>query len=228
LLRWRHPGRGLIGPADFIPQAEDAGLIGPLGAWLLESACRQAQAWRVLRPLGPPLLICINVSARQFDQPDLVAQVGHALHETGLSPATLQIEVRESALLLNPEAARYTLAALRQIGVRLAIDGFGVGYSSIGFLQRFAVDALNVDRTVIGLLPNDASATAIVRAAVATAQALGIEVTAGGIELAEQLMLLRELGCLAGYGLLLGAPLPAPAVEELLQPDFRIELTGAA
>ena len=212
LLRWQHPRHGLVGPADFIPLAEETGLIIPVGGWVLEEACRQARLWQALRPADPPLVVSVNLSARQLQQPDLVEQATRVLRETGLAPSALQLEITESAMMLDTESTIATLRALKEMGVRLAIDDFGTGYSSLSYLQRFPVDTLKIDRSFIKEVSCDPGAAAIVRAVTTLAHALGIEVTAEGIETEEQLARVRALRCDRGQGYYFSEPLPSDAL----------------
>ena len=214
LVRWPHPGRGLIPPAAFIPLAEETGLIVSLGRWVLAEACRQAAAWQVALPGGEGPAVAVNLSARQCRQEALVEDVARILGETGLAPHRLALEVTESAAM---EGAG--LAALRQLkglGVRLAIDDFGTGYSGLGALKGSPVDALKVDRAFVAGLGCDPEDAAIVRAVVALARALDLGVTAEGVETVEQLAAVRILGCDRGQGHYFALPLPAEAIGELL------------
>lgn len=218
LVRWQHPERGLISPAEFVALAEDTGLIVPIGRWVLEEACRQGQRWLAYRQHGePPLLISVNLSARQFAQPDLVEQVQQALQGSGLPAAHLRLEITESAVMANAESAVRTLQALKELDVSLAIDDFGTGYSSLSYLHRFPVDTLKIDRSFVGALGKDKHATVIVSAVVALAHTLGLDVTAEGIETAEQLARLRAVGCDRAQGFYFSPPVPARAIEGVLR-----------
>jgi diguanylate cyclase (GGDEF)-like protein len=227
LVRWRHPTRGLVSPALFIPVAEETGLVVALGQWVLEAACRQAQAWQVMTG-ERGLSMSVNVAARQFQSPDLIADVDRIIRELGVSPQTLQLEITESAIMQGGETATGTLEALKKLGVRLAIDDFGTGYSSLAYLKRFPVDTLKVDRSFVDGLGRDAQDGAIVRSVVALAKALDLNVTAEGIETPAQQAQLALLGCDFGQGYLLGRPVPAEQAEELLLAHYPVAAPSAA
>ncbi len=220
LARWEHPERGLVPPGEFIPLAEETGLILPLGWWALEEACRQARAWG--RDAGGaagdrPPTISVNLSARQFQQPGLAAGVARVLCKTGLDPRRLHLELTESVVMEPAEATIATLQELKAQGVRLAIDDFGTGYSSLSYLKRFPVDLLKIDRSFVAGLDRDAEDTAIVGAVVTLARALGLAVAAEGVETAGQLARLRDLGCDLGQGRYLAEPLAPEALGDLLR-----------
>jgi EAL domain-containing protein (putative c-di-GMP-specific phosphodiesterase class I) len=212
LLRWQHPQRGLLLPRDFLSIAEESGLIVTLGQWVLQEACSQMVAWR---SLGVPstLRVCVNLSARQFEQPELVAQVARVLQETGLEPEGLELEITETAVIRNTDAAIATLRALRKLGVRVALDDFGTGYSSLSYLQKLPVDTLKIDRSFVEDLHEHGTNAAIVQAAATMAHALGVDVTAEGIETDEQFSAITKLGCDYGQGYLLSMPLPADEIQ---------------
>jgi EAL domain-containing protein (putative c-di-GMP-specific phosphodiesterase class I) len=220
LLRWRHPRLGLISPDDFIPLAEETGLIVPIGRWALEAACRQARRWQTQRGQAPRLTMSVNLSARQFQQDDLADQVAHVLHRTGLDPAALKLELTETVLLKDERRAARTLEHLRGLGLRLALDDFGTGYSSLGYLHRFAVDTLKVDRSFLEGLERNETAAAIVEAITKLAHALGMDVTVEGVETAEQLAHARLIHCDRGQGYFFSRPAPAEALTRLLVPEF--------
>ncbi|MBI4493404.1 MAG: EAL domain-containing protein [Chloroflexi bacterium] len=215
LVRWAHPQRGLVSPAEFIPLAEETGLILPIGRWVLEVACRQAQVWQAQYP-GAPLVMSVNLSARQFQQPNLVEQVAQVLGETGLAPACLKLEITESVLVEDAESTLSRLQALKELGVRLAIDDFGTGYSSLSYLQRLAVDTIKIDRSFVSGLGAEGRNLAIVRAVAVLAQALSMDVTAEGIETPEQLASVRAAGCDHGQGYLFSKPLASEAMDAFL------------
>lgn len=208
LLRWKHPRRGFLEPKGFIPIMEETGLIVPAGQWALHEACREAQSWPERQPDGSTLLVGVNVSARQLEQPEFVDHVGEALKTSGLFPGSLELELTESTLLRHPESVAQRLEGLRALGVRLAIDDFGTGYSSLDYLERLAPDRLKIDQSFVHKLHQDRSSIAIVRAVVSLAQALELDVTAEGIETAEQAARLRDLGCRYGQGSYFSGPLP--------------------
>ena len=208
LIRWDHPDRGLVPPDQFIPLAEENGLIVPIGAWALRQACVQLAAWRLEHPALAQLQVSVNLSARQFTDPRLGELVTSSLAESGLPPDALWLEITESVLMDEAASTLDTLRALRRLGVHLAIDDFGTGYSSLSYLKRFDVDVLKIDRSFVDGLGIDQEDEAIVTAVVSLAHALGLSVTAEGVETNRQLAGLRRLGCDAVQGYLLGRPLP--------------------
>jgi diguanylate cyclase (GGDEF)-like protein/PAS domain S-box-containing protein len=216
LVRWQHPERGLVSPSEFIPLAEETGLIVPIGQWVLREACRQGRLWREEYPSAPDLVISVNLSPRQFLEPTLVEDIALILHQTGFAPELLELEITEGAVMEDPDAARATLQRLRDLGISLAIDDFGTGYSSLGYLKRFPVSVLKVDQSFVRGLGHDEQDSAIVRGVIALAQSLNLTVTAEGIETLEQLGQLRELGCNHGQGYLLSRPLNSEALGKLL------------
>jgi EAL domain-containing protein (putative c-di-GMP-specific phosphodiesterase class I) len=223
LLRWEHPQRGLLAPDDFIGVAEDSGLIVPIGRWVIDEAARMAARWAEGREPDRPL-VCVNLSARQFAQPDLVEVVAAALESSGAAPEALCLEITESVVMEQTGPTITTLAELKALGVRLAIDDFGTGYSSLGYLQRFHLDFLKIDRSFVDGLGHDAGQTAIVDAIVKMAQALGLSVVAEGVETAEQIEALRGLGCDLVQGYLFSRPEPPERASELLDADVMAAL----
>ena len=201
LVRWNHPERGLVQPAEFISVAEETGLIVQLGEWVLRTACRQAVAWSGLQ-------ISVNISAAQLRQPDLAQIVRDAIRESGLAPHRLELEVTESVLIQQPEAAAKLLAELKQIGVRVAMDDFGTGYSSLVYLQRFPFDKIKIDRSFVWAITTEPTAAAIVRAVTNLASSLGMLTCAEGVETPEQLAAVRGEGCTEVQGYLFGKPMP--------------------
>lgn len=216
LVRWQHPARGLLPPADFVPLAEETGFIAPLGRWVLTQACCQARLWQEARPGEIPLGICVNLSGHELMQPGLVAEVAAILDATGLHPNALELEVSERVAMEDGEATVATLTALRGLGVRLAIDDFGIGSSGLLNLKRYPVDTVKIDRAFVAGLGKSPDDAAIVRAVLAMARGLGLRATAEGIETAEHVAELRALGCEHGQGHYFSPPLPSEAVGGLL------------
>jgi diguanylate cyclase (GGDEF)-like protein/PAS domain S-box-containing protein len=211
LLRWNHPERGLIAPADFIPLAEDTGLIVPIGAWVLETACHQLVRWQAVRDRDTKrgrLAMNVNLSPRQLADPTLSKTVARILAETEVDPNAVCLELTENALMQNAASATAALRALRDLGVYISIDDFGTGYSSLSYLKRFPVTALKIDRSFIDGLGRDNEDTSIVEAIVTLAHALGLTAVAEGLETPTQLDALRVIGCDYAQGFLLGRPLP--------------------
>jgi diguanylate cyclase (GGDEF)-like protein/PAS domain S-box-containing protein/excisionase family DNA binding protein len=216
LVRWQHPTRGLVPPLEFIPLAEETGLILPIGRWVLETACRQAQAWRVAFPDIAPMM-SVNLSARQFAQADLDGQIREILETTGLPPGGLELEITESVVMDRSDQGVGALRALRDLGMRLVLDDFGTGYSSLSYLNHLPLDTIKIDRSfVAGLADADAN-NSIVQAVISLAHGLGIDVTAEGIETVGQLDRLRQLGCDRGQGYYFARPLPADQVDAYLR-----------
>ena len=207
LLRWNHPDLGMVLPNQFIPLAEETGLIVPIGRWVLQIACAQMSAWR--REGLPALRVAVNLSARQFSDDALIDDIAEALVEASLAPDGLELEITESMVMQNPERAVTTLSRLREMGITVSIDDFGTGYSSLGYLKRFPIDNVKVDRSFIKDLPHDTDDAAITRAVIAMAQSLRIRVIAEGVETREQLHFLRDHDCDECQGYYLSRPLPA-------------------
>ena len=220
LLRWNHPARGLISPDEFIPVAEETGLIVPIGAWVLEHAARQLVEWQRTRPT---MSAAVNLSVRQLVVPDIADQIEAILQRTGVPPVSLCLELTESVSMENVDYSG-TLAALKALGVRLAIDDFGMGYSSLSYLKRFPLDAVKVDRSFVDGLGADLHDTALVAAIIAMAAALELEVTAEGVETKAQLVKLKQLGCNRAQGFYLAHPMPAAALTELVVTSHRWEV----
>jgi diguanylate cyclase (GGDEF)-like protein/PAS domain S-box-containing protein len=216
LVRWAHPERGLLVPPGFIPMAEETGLIVPMGRWVLNEACRRAREWQERYPKAAPLTMAVNISARQLRYPELVGEVEDALRKAGLDPESLTLEITESVLVEDEGSSADTLQRLKELGVRLAIDDFGVGYSSLSYLRYLPVDQLKLDRVLVGDLDTDDKNLAIVRAAVDLGHALGIEVVAEGVETHEEFEELSKLGCDVGQGDYWWSPHLRRETEELL------------
>ncbi|UDF30416.1 UNVERIFIED_ORG: EAL domain-containing protein [Roseateles sp. XES5] len=214
LIRWRHPERGIVPPGDFIPLAEENGLIGPIGDWTLRAACRQNKAWQ---DSGlPPVVVSVNVSARQFQETDWVERVATALEESGLEARYLELELTESLIMQDVQQAVETMHRLSQLGVHLAIDDFGTGYSSLSHLKRFPMGVLKIDRSFVQDLPNDTDDAAIARAVISLAHTLQLRVIAEGVETREQIDFLREAGCDEIQGYYLSKPIDARGLQAIL------------
>ncbi len=215
LVRWRHPERGLVAPDDFIPMAEETGLILPIGQWVLETACRQLVAWAG-RPEVDDLTLAVNVSVRQLRQRDFVAQVLAVLASTGADPRRLKLELTESLLLDNAEDTIAKMAALKEIGVGFALDDFGTGFSSLSYLKRLPLEKLKIDRSFVLDVLTDPNDAAIARTIVALARSLGLATIAEGVETEEQRDFLADAGCHSYQGFLFSRPLPLDAFESFL------------
>lgn len=224
LVRWHHPERGLISPSEFIPLAEDTGLIVPLGEWILTEACRQLRQWQQQFTSDFALSISVNLSTKQFSQPCLIEQVRQLVNHPELKPShlrlNLKLEITESAIMENPETAQSMLEQLKAMGVQLLIDDFGTGYSSLSHLHRFPIDTVKIDQSFISHMSTDSESAEIVRAIVSLAHNLGMNVIAEGIEMAEQLHQLRSLGAEYGQGYLFAKPLNSEEAEKLMQQEF--------
>lgn len=221
LVRWRHPERGLISPADFIPLAEDSLLIIPLDRWVLREACRQLQAWQERWPELFHLKININLSSKQFAQPDLIEQVTSTLQACGLSPSCLRLEITESAIIENIDLANQTLRHLQNLGVQVEIDDFGTGFSALTYLYQLPVNTLKIDRSFINQVGIDHRKTAIVQTIVNLAHNIGLDVVAEGVETAEQAERLKVMGCDHGQGFLFAKPMDVEKVEVWIEQVVR-------
>jgi diguanylate cyclase (GGDEF)-like protein/PAS domain S-box-containing protein len=220
LVRWRHPERGFISPIDFIPVAEETGMIIQIGEWVLREACRQIQRWQVIFPSDPPLFISVNLSGKQFTQEDLIHEVSYILNETKIDPRSLKLEITESMVMENVEAATELLKQLRGLGVQLSIDDFGTGYSSLSYLHRFPIDTLKIDRSFVTQMSENNENAEIVRTIVMLAQNLGMDVVAEGVETNEQLALLRKLGCENGQGYFFSRPVDVAGAEKIIADTY--------
>jgi diguanylate cyclase (GGDEF)-like protein len=216
LARWEHPERGLLAPSEFVPLAEETGLIVPLGRWVLAEACRQ---WRVFREQVPPRpspLMCVNLSARQFRHPELVEEVSSILSETGMDPGDLALEITESVIMEKRSTAEQILRALKSLGVRLAMDDFGTGYSSITNLKSFPVDTIKIDRSMVEGMDEDLQDRAVVSASIDLAHALDLDVVAEGVETTGELYELRSMGCDVAQGYYWYRPSSSEKIAEVL------------
>lgn len=215
LLRWQHPELGMVSPAQFIPLAEETGLIVPIGAWVLREACRQNKAWQDAGMAR--MRVSVNLSARQFQQQDIVEMTASALQESSLTADCLELELTESYIMQNPEAAISTLKRLEEMGVFLSVDDFGTGYSSLSYLRRFPIHCLKIDQSFVRDIPGSTDAVAIVSAIVAMARSLMLELVAEGVETQEQLDYLKQLQCNRMQGYLFSRPIPAQEFEKLVK-----------
>lgn len=220
LLRWNHPLRGAVSPGDFIPLAEERGLIVPIGRWVVQAACRQIRSWR---DAGfTPVPVAVNLSARQFASDTLVADIEDALARHQIMPSEIEFELTESALMAEPDSAAEVLEQLGRMGIGIAIDDFGTGYSSLSYLKRFRARQVKIDRSFIRGLPGDRDDVAITQAVIAMAHSLGLGVVAEGVETVAQLETLRAMGCDQAQGFLLGRPMPAGQMQALLPAAFQV------
>ena len=222
LIRWAHPERGLIPPMDFIPLAEQSGLILPIGDWGLAEACKQIQTWCREDPRHGSLRVCVNLSARQFSREGLADHVEALLLQSGISSRQLGLEMTESSLIPNIQSALEVLGSLRRLGVSLLMDDFGTGYSSLNHLHSFPFDVLKIDRSFVGRMTEGDQPLQIVRTIIELARVLGMEVVAEGIETHEQYRLLRKLGCRFGQGFLFARPMCVDAITQLLRLPGRV------
>jgi diguanylate cyclase (GGDEF)-like protein/PAS domain S-box-containing protein len=223
LVRWNHPEKGFISPANFIPLAEETGLIVEIGEWVLREACQQMERWQKIFPSDPPLFVSVNLSSKQFIQSDLIHRVTQIIKETKINPEGLKLEITESAVMDDVDSATEMLKKLRALGVKLSIDDFGTGYSSLSYLHRFPIDTLKVDRSFVVNMSEDSENVEIVRTIVSLAQNLGMNVIAEGVETKEQLAALRKLGCENGQGYLFSKPVAAKAAENLICDTYTVE-----
>ncbi len=215
LIRWRHPERGVVPPLEFIPFAEDSGTVIAIGAWVLGEACRQGRAWH--RQLGRPLLMSVNISARELAEETLVETVRRTLRDTGFDPHALELEITETAAMRDARHTAQILGALRTMGVRVAIDDFGTGYSSLSHLVRLQISTVKIDRSFVRDLPAVPEHAAVAAAVIALGHRLGLTVVAEGVETVDERRALRDEGCDAMQGFLYSEPLPAAECGELLR-----------
>ena len=221
LVRWQHPERGLLEPAEFIPVAEETRLIVPIGWWVLREACRQMRAWQAQFPEYLPLTINVNFSGIQFVQTDVVQQIESILHSTGLDACSLALEITETAIIENTASAAIMLKQLRELGVKLFLDDFGTGYSSLSYLHRFEFNALKIDRSFVSSIGFDGENLEIVRTIVTLAHALDMNVTAEGVETTTQLAQLIGLKCEHGQGFLFSKPVDCESAGALIAADLQ-------
>lgn len=226
LVRWQHPEGGLVPPDDFIPNVEETGLIVPLGEWVLRTACAQTRAWQ--EASLPPVRVSVNLSARQFQQANLVEMVAAAPRETGLAPEWLELEITESTAMRDLDFTATKLAALREMGVRVSLDDFGTGYSCLDYLKRFPIDGVKIDRSFVRGITVDSDDTAIVAAVIGLARSLNLRTTAEGVETEEQLAFLRQRHCDEIQGYLFSKPVPAEEFEGMLAQGKRLRVKTQA
>jgi EAL domain-containing protein (putative c-di-GMP-specific phosphodiesterase class I) len=219
LVRWQHPDMGMVSPAQFIPLAEETGLIVPLGEWVLRTACAQNREWQ--KQGLPPLRVAVNLSPRQFRQENLVSEVARTLRETGLDAGSLELEITESMVVRDPGQAAKLLTELRATGIYLSIDDFGTGYSSLAYLKRFPINSIKIDRSFIQDLPGDADSAAITRAIIAIADSLKLNVIAEGVENEAQMDFLRAHNCTEIQGYYFSKPLPPTEFAAMLRESVR-------
>jgi len=216
LVRWNHPKRGLVFPADFIPVAEATGLIAPMTIEILRSGCKQFVDWEQRYGLPTSIMLSVNISVTHFADSGLVDQIKNIIHETGMRPSSLKLEITESAVVGDAENAIETLNRIKDTGVAISIDDFGTGYSSLSYLHRFPIDYLKVDRSFVGAMGDGSENREIVRTIIALAKSLKLEIIAEGIETKEQFRKLRRLGCQYGQGYLFSRPVPISEIERML------------
>ena len=217
LIRWQHPQRGLVSPAEFIPIAEETGWIVPIGKWVLQEACAQLAQWQAEVGAEMPLSMSVNLSGKQFSQPDLIELIEVTIREAGIAPNSLKLEITESAIMEDAQTVTNRLLELRKLGVKLGLDDFGTGYSSLSYLHRFPLDTLKIDRSFVARLLEDGENREIVRTIVTLGKNLGMDVVAEGVEEAQQLSDLRGLDCQHGQGYFFARPLPADEAIEVLR-----------
>jgi diguanylate cyclase (GGDEF)-like protein/PAS domain S-box-containing protein len=224
LIRWQHPERGFVSPAEFIPIAEETGLIIPIGHWVLEEACRQIHIWQELYPKYPPLQISVNLSSKQFINTNLISQVHQILKETGVEPHSLKLEITESMVMENVETAIEMLKQLRTLGIELSIDDFGTGYSSLSYLHRFPISTLKIDRSFVSRMSDNNENAEIVRTILMLARSLKMDVVAEGVETQDQLSQLAMLECEYGQGYFFSKPLDVAGASQLLADGHSYEI----
>jgi EAL domain-containing protein (putative c-di-GMP-specific phosphodiesterase class I) len=226
LARWRHPTRGMVPPSDFIPLAEETGLIALLGEWVLRTACLQLRDW--MQSGLPQMRLAVNVSVRQVLQKDFAATVEKVLTETGVPADLLELEITESTLMEHAQHTLQALHRLRELGVRLSIDDFGTGYSSLSYLKRFPVDIIKIDRSFVRDVPHDADDAAIVTGIIALAHSLRLQVVAEGVETDAQMQFLTKHGCDILQGYFLSPPVPAGEFARFVQDEGKTQPSDMA
>ena len=217
LVRWEHPERGLLAPDEFVPLAEELGLIVPIGQWVLREAFRQAKEWQERYPSDRPLMIGANLSARELQHPDLVTEVEEALRDSGLDPRSLTLEITESTVVKDEEHNIDAMQKLGALGIRFALDDFGTGYSALAYLRRLPVGLLKLDRSFVERLGEDDEAEVLLSGVISIASGLGLYVLAEGVETSEQLARVKSLGCDLAQGDYFSKPLSNQAATELLE-----------
>jgi EAL domain-containing protein (putative c-di-GMP-specific phosphodiesterase class I) len=216
LVRWQHPLRGVVGPLDFIPLAEETGLIVDIGKWVLHEACLRGKELQERFRVDPPLHMSVNISARQLQRPEIVDDVAVTLMETGLDPSSLVLEITESVMMQDMDLSIQRLAELKELGIKLAVDDFGTGYSSLNYIRRFPVDILKVDKSFVDGVSEGGEESALTAAIIELAAILKLRPVAEGIERADQLEKLLALSCDLGQGFYFARPLPSDEVDDLL------------
>jgi EAL domain-containing protein (putative c-di-GMP-specific phosphodiesterase class I) len=219
LLRWNHPERGIVPPLEFIPLAEETGLITRIGSWVLRESCRQVREWQQRYPRAVPLSLSVNLSVKQFAQPDFVAHVAGTVRSSGLDPRCLKLEITESVAIDDPDRTRGMLEELRKLGVRMYLDDFGTGYSSLGHLHQLSLDAIKIDRSFVRRMSEGPIHLQLVHTVRDLARNIGVTVIAEGVETAAQLEALRGIGCESAQGYLFSRPVPVEEVAQLLERD---------
>ena len=216
MVRWEHPERGLLDPSEFVPVAEESGLVVSMGEQVLKEACERAKDWQERHPHVPPLVMAVNLTATQLQRPDLARTVEAVLRETGLEASSLSLDITETGYIKALKGNTAALDELKRLGVRISIDDFGVGYSSLSYLKRLPADTLKIDKSFIRGLGEDEKSTVIIQMIADLAHTLGMETVAEGVESEEQVILLREMGCDFAQGYHFAEPLPREAVSEFL------------
>ncbi len=219
LIRWNHPKRGIIYPLAFIPLAEENGLINAIGEWCVRESCRQLSLWQRQYPLTPPLTMSVNISSKQFLQPDLAEKLAAILNEVGLDATSIALEITESTIMENLNAAITTMERLRDMGFNIYIDDFGTGYSSLNYLHRFPVNALKIDRVFVSKLSANGDNKEIIMSIVSLANSLNLKVIAEGVEMSHQLSGVRDMDCRYGQGFLFSEPMEPVAIDRWIETE---------